>query len=161
LIDYGTTLNLRLEGRKIGEAIGVADQGILQSLRDLGYTRDTVVLLSLVPLVQVAWANGEVSSREPKRIRELAHMRGIGEGTPAFDLLESCLSDEVFLKTLRVIGRLLNALRPDERNAVKQEFISSCSYVTQGSGAVLGLGNAIGFSERRLLEEMCAFGRRA
>jgi hypothetical protein len=37
----------------------------------LGYTSDTVVLLPLVPLVQIAWANREVSSRELERIREL------------------------------------------------------------------------------------------
>jgi hypothetical protein len=144
--------------QRIGGAAGAADQDLLHGLLDLGYTSDTVVLLPLVPLVQIAWANREVSSRESERIRELAHTRGIDEGSPAFDLLESWLSrgfsDEFFRKTLRVIGRLLNALRPDERNAVKQEFISSCSYVAQGSGAILGLGNAIGFPERKLLEEI-------
>lgn len=57
--------------QRIGGAAGAADQDLLHGLLDLGYTSDTVVLLPLVPLVQIAWANREVSSRELERIREL------------------------------------------------------------------------------------------
>src|ERR1017187_7641658 len=103
----------------------LADQSILRNLQDLGYTRDTVMLLPLVPLVQVAWADGELTWREGERIRELAHVRGLGEGTPAFDLLETWLnhrpSDEFFLKTLCVIRNLLSALHLDELQTVKQD----------------------------------------
>jgi len=156
--------HLRLEreleaGRqRIAEAIGATDQSILQTLQELGYTRDTVTLLPLVPLVQVAWADGELSLRESERIRELAHIRGLGKGTPAFDLLETWLchrpSDEFFLRTLRVIRNLLSVLRPEELRAVKQDLISCCTYIAQGSGAILGLGHEIGSAERKLLEDI-------
>ena len=149
---------LEAEVRRIGESIGAVDQRVFQTLQELGYTRDTVALLPLVPVVQIAWANGEVSSREAKRIRELALLRGLGEGTPAFKLLESWLlrrpSDEFFLKTLRVIRCLLSARQPEDLSAAKQDLISCCTYIAQGSGAFLGLGDAIGVPERKALGEI-------
>jgi hypothetical protein len=115
---------LEAEVRRIGESIGAVDQRVLQGLLDLGYTRDTVVLLPLVPVVQIAWANGEVSSREAKRIRELALLRGLGEGTPAFKLLASWLvrkpSEEFLLESLRVIRCLLSARRPEDLSAARR-----------------------------------------
>ncbi len=149
---------LEAERQRIAEAIGAADQSVLQTLQELGYTRDTVTLLPLVPLVQVAWADGELSLRESERIRELALIRGLGEGTPAFDLLETWLrhrpSDEFFLRTLRVIRNLLSVLRPEELGTVKQDLISCCTHIAKGSGAILGLGNEIGSIERKLLEDI-------
>lgn len=151
---------LEAERQRIGDAIGVADQSILRNLQDLGYTRDTIMLLPLVPLVQVAWADGELTLRESERIRELAHIRGLGEGTPAFDLLEAWLrrrpSDEFFLKTLRVIRNLLSALHQDELETVKQDLISCCTYIARGSGAILSLGNRIGCAEQKLLADIAA-----
>jgi hypothetical protein len=149
---------LETERKRIEEAIGVTDQSILQDLWELGYTCDTVMLLPLVPLLQVAWADGELSCRETERIRELAHVRGLMEGTPAFDLLERWLSrkptDEFFLKTLGVIRNLLSVLCPEELNVVKQDLISCCTYIAQGSGAILGLGNTIGAVEQKLLADI-------
>jgi hypothetical protein len=116
------------------------------------------MLLPLVPLVQVAWADGELTWREGERIRELAHVRGLGEGTPAFDLLETWLnhrpSDEFFLKTLCVIRNLLSALHLDELQTVKQDLISCCTYIARGSGAILGLGDEIGGAEQKLLADI-------
>jgi hypothetical protein len=149
---------LEAERQQIAEEIGMADQSILQDLQELGYTRETVMLLPLVPLVQVAWADGELSLRESERIRELANIRGLAEGTPAFDLLERWLgrgpSDEFFLRTLRVIRNLFSVLRSEELEAVKQDLISCCTYIAQGSGAILGLGNTIGSSEQKLLADI-------
>jgi hypothetical protein len=116
------------------------------------------MLLPLVPLVQVAWADGELSFRESKRIRELANIRGLAEGTPAFDLLERWLSrgpsDEFFLRTLSGIRNLLSVLRLEKLDAVKQDLISCCPYIAQGSGAILGLGKTIGSAEQKLLADI-------
>ncbi|HMX27796.1 MAG TPA: hypothetical protein PKC13_19550, partial [Blastocatellia bacterium] len=56
------------ERRQMAEAIGVADEEVLEALQDLGYHADTVKLLSVIPLVQVAWAEGGVSDAERELI---------------------------------------------------------------------------------------------
>src|SRR5574342_691440 len=67
--------------QQLAEAIGIADEDVLQDLHELGYTRDTVSLLHLVPLVYVAWAEGSVSRAESALILEAARLRGVKEGT--------------------------------------------------------------------------------
>src|SRR5688572_21881559 len=62
---------------------GLQDPELLKELQELGFTPDTVVLLPLVPLVQVAWAEGGVSDAERKLILQLARSRGVSEGSAA------------------------------------------------------------------------------
>src|SRR5262245_6103979 len=63
--------------RTLSEETGVADPASLTELLALGYTRETLALLHLVPLVQVAWADGQVSDREQQLIEDIALARGI------------------------------------------------------------------------------------
>ena len=109
------------ERRQIGEKTGVADAQILQDLQELGYTADTVSLLHLVPLVQMAWAEGHVSMRERDLIIEAARARGIESGSPADRQLAGWLavrpSDELFNTTLRAIGAMLESRPEAEREA--------------------------------------------
>src|ERR1700704_5251970 len=57
------------EARRLGEALGTRDEGILQDLQALGYTPDIIQILFAVPLIAVAWADGEVSSGSGRSFR--------------------------------------------------------------------------------------------
>jgi hypothetical protein len=61
---------------------GIHDPVLLQELEALGFTPDTVSLLPLVPIVQVAWAEGGVSDDERQLIVEFARGRNIVPGSP-------------------------------------------------------------------------------
>ena len=63
-----------LEGERqdMAQVIGVADEEILREIHEFGFTCETVKLLYLVPIVQIAWAEGKVTSRERKLIFEAA-----------------------------------------------------------------------------------------
>ena len=43
---------------RLAEEVGVHDEQILRTFEELGFSRDTVTILHLVPLVQVAWSDG-------------------------------------------------------------------------------------------------------
>ncbi|HEV8267074.1 MAG TPA: hypothetical protein VGR00_02525, partial [Thermoanaerobaculia bacterium] len=77
---------------RLGEAAGVEDTTVLGHLEALGFDRDTVGLLHLVPLVQVAWSDGEVSAAERKEIHDAAAARGVAAGSPARAKLDGWLS---------------------------------------------------------------------
>jgi len=70
------------ERQRIGATTGVADAQLLQDLQDLGYTAETITLLHLMPLVQMAWAEGHVSMRERDLIIEAARARAASRRTP-------------------------------------------------------------------------------
>src|SRR5688500_15237707 len=65
--------------KELGSVTGLNDADV-DELRTLGFTPDTIGLLPLVPLLQVAWAEGGVSAEERTLIVQLARSRGIGEG---------------------------------------------------------------------------------
>ena len=47
--------------RDMGARIGSDDPDMLQELQALGFTPDTVILLPMIPVVQMAWADGRVA----------------------------------------------------------------------------------------------------
>ena len=96
-----------------GRTLGRGGRRVLRDLQELGYTAETVQLLHLVPLIQMAWAEGSVSDRERALIVEAARSRGVEQDSAADRQLavwlESRPSEELFEKTLRAVAALLQA----------------------------------------------------
>ncbi|HEY7441559.1 MAG TPA: hypothetical protein VH701_03995 [Vicinamibacterales bacterium] len=145
------------ERRRLGEQAGVADEEILQDLQALGYTPETVTLLHVVPLVQMAWAEGDVSDRERDLIQEAARARGIAAGSAADQQLSNWLarrpSDDFFEKTLRAIGAVLEAQPAETRAASQKDLLSYCTAIASASGGILGF-RTVSDQERQLLSRI-------
>lgn len=146
------------ENRKqIAERTRITDETLLQELQAAGYTPETVALVELLPLVQVAWADGAVSTRERDVIVEKARGRGIEQGSEADRKLTEWLterpSDDALGIALRGISAMLQARPPGERDAMRQELLSSCSGIASASGGVLGFGK-VSDEEQALLDRI-------
>lgn len=151
------------ERQELAATLGVTDAEILNTLQEMGYARATVSLLYLVPLVQVAWAEGSVSKSERELILEAARLRGIEAGSAAYEQLIGWLneqpSEELFERTLRVISALLQALPPEQREASKRDLVAFCTQVAGISGGLAGFlsfGGKVCKEERELLERIAA-----
>lgn len=142
------------ERLEMGSALGTADAGIVDALQKLGYTPATVPLLYLVPLIQVAWAEGSVSKHERQLILEAAHARGIEFGSTAYECLSEWLTarptEEFFERTLRVISAQLETLPLEERENSKRDLVTYCAKVAEVSGGIIGF---LGGSHRVCTEE--------
>ena len=142
------------ERRRLGEQAGVADEEVLQDLQELGYKPETVMLLHLVPLIQTAWAEGNVSARERDLIVSAARSRGIAPGSAADQQLNQWLTDrpsaEFFERALRVIRAILEARSPDARAASERNLLSLCTAIATASGGIVGFG-AVSEAERQIL----------
>ncbi len=142
------------ERLEMASALGTADADIVSALQELGYTPATVPLLYLVPLIQVAWAEGSVSKHERTLILEAAHARGIEFGSTAYECLSEWLdarpTEEFFERTLRVISALLETLPPEQRENSKRDLVSYCAKVAEASGGFIGF---LGSSHRVCTEE--------
>jgi hypothetical protein len=136
------------------ERAGVADEEILRDLEALGYTPESVMLLHLVPLLQVAWAEGGVSDRERTLIVEAARARGIEAGSPADEQLARWLTtrpaDEVFEKSLRLVGAILQARPEQERQDSERDLLAYSTAIASASGGILGFGKVSADEERVL-----------
>jgi hypothetical protein len=146
------------ERLQMSAASGVTDDEALRTLQELGFDRETVLLLHLVPLVHVAWIDGDVSGRERERLFEAAQLRGVKEASPAHrqlsDWLDHRPSEEFFQKTLRAIRDILQALPAEEQKSRKQDLVTCSTQIARASGGIFGLGSKISEAEQRLIEQI-------
>jgi len=137
---------------ELGARIGVTDPQLLEELQALGFTPDTVVLLPLVPVVQVAWAEGGVTSAERNLIVKLARARGVEEGSAAdlqlADWLNRRPAQEVFSRATRLISALLAT--PGQQQLSADDLVKHCEAIASASGGVFGI-NTVSAEERQLL----------
>lgn len=141
----------------LAEATGIPDEEILNTLQEMGYTRDTVSLLHLVPLIHVAWADGKVTGPEREMILEAASLHGVAGGSPAYlqltDWLDNRPSEEFFDQALRVVGSVLQS-RPEAEGLSSSDVLAHSLRVAEASGGILGFGNKVSDEERAMLERI-------
>src|SRR5262245_15705333 len=141
--------------QKMGEMMGIADQEVLEALQDLGYTSETIPLLHIVPLVEVAWAEGGVADRERELIFKIAEARGIHPEGVAHEMLSHWLenkpSERFFESSLRAIHVVLGLLPEEQRQASGRDLITYCSQIASAvSSGIFGPGGISG-EERALI----------
>jgi hypothetical protein len=146
------------EREEMAEVIGIADEEILRTLQELGYTRETVGLLHLVPLAQVAWSSGSVTPQERDLALRLSEWRGVKRGSPAWEQLNLWLderpTDEFFLTTLRIIRHILDSDTGKPCVASRTDLISFCIRIAMASGGFLGVGSKISEGEQMALDQI-------
>lgn len=139
------------------EATGINDQEVIEALHELGYTPETVQLLHLVPLIQVAWASGDISDEERELLTQLAYTRGVQPESKAQAQLNEWLSNEpppeFFENTLRAIRIFMASLPADQQVDARQDLLSYCSRIAEASGGFLGFGS-VSSAERKTLERI-------
>jgi hypothetical protein len=143
------------ERRAMGEYHGVDDEEILKGFEEAGWDRDTVQILHLVPILQVAWVDGEISSAERAEILKVAAARNVVEGSPAHAKLLSWLDSppppEFFERTMGIISRLLEVFPEEKRTALQGDVMTASLAVASASGGFLGFGNKVSAEEKELL----------
>jgi hypothetical protein len=144
-----------VERRHMAESTGITDPLMLEELQRDGYTEKTIELLPLIPLVEVAWAEGGVADRERRMIFDIARERGIEPGSPANEQLTAWLDkrppERFFEDTLHALGLMLESMPPADREASRDDLLAYCNRIAElVAGGILGRGQ-IGDQERALI----------
>jgi hypothetical protein len=143
----------------LAEQLQVDNPELLRRVIGLGVRLDTGPAFLLAPLVQVAWAEGQVTDRERDTVLRLAAARGVEPGSPAHTQLLKWLqerpADELFDTAMEVIRSGLALLPPEQREERLKHIVQACQEVAEASGGlakVLGLGSGVSGEEEALLE---------
>jgi hypothetical protein len=139
----------------ISKATGLSDP-LADELLALGFTAETVSLLPIVPVVQMAWAEGGVDAAERGLIVKFARARGIAEGSAADTQLSAWMSarpsEDVFAKA----GRLIRAMLDSGGTGLNaDDLVAYCESIASASGGVFGIGKISG-DERKLLSQIAS-----
>lgn len=139
------------------EVANIDDETVIDALVELDIEPSTMAALGIVPLVVVAWADGEIQAKERAAILKAAAERGIEPGTATYALLENWLQSKPgpeLLRTWKACAHELEArLDADVGATLKEGVISRTRAVAEAAGGFLGIG-AISKAEQAVLDEL-------
>lgn len=141
--------------RELGEQVGVTDPEVSRELAELGFTPETVKLLPLMPVLEVAWAEGGVTPAERKMVIDVARTRGIEAGSPADGQLAEWLDKRPHEDVFRRANRLINALFASEGRfkLTPDDIIKSSEAIAEASGGLFGI-RRVSADERATLDRI-------
>lgn len=139
---------------------GIRNETILKKLVELNIQPDLLATLTLVPLVEVAWADGEVQEKERKAILTSAIKAGMSQGSIDYTILEEWLKKNppksLLTAWIHYIAGLCETLTPAERDNLKHTLLDQARTVAEAAGGFMGLVSPISSKEKVILEKMAA-----
>ena len=160
---FRKTLQEKEEVRDKKEALsaasGITDDAVLEQLVTLDIRSDTLAALSLVPLVEVAWADGTMDDSERSAILSAAEDSGISDESAA--LLDGWLvtqpGSEMLSAWKDYISALTSTMNTAARDNLEQELLGRARRVAESAGGFLGIGTISPDEEDKLEELARAF----
>jgi len=143
----------------LSAASGISDDAVLEALVALDIRSDTLAALSLVPLVEVAWADGDMDDSERSAILSAAEGSGLSDESAA--LLDGWLARQPGRKVLAAwkgyVSALAGTMDESAKATLKQELLGRARAVAESAGGFLGIGKISSEEEDKLEELARAF----
>jgi len=131
------------------------DEGSQRSLQErmgtLGFEGEAQKALDLLPLVLVAWSDGEIQDQERENILEVLQLRGL-EGTAAFTVVQALLEKKPADAYMQVALQLLRELVAD-RSDGGASVVELCIDVAVAAGS-FGTFDPVSPAERKAISEI-------
>ncbi len=148
---------------RLSEVSGISNDAVLQKLVDLEVRPETLATLSMVPLVEVAWADGKIDEKEKEAVKKAVEQVLPDNAVIDLALVERWLQvkppENMLTAWIHYIEGLREALSESERADLKECLIGQARAVAEASGGILGLTSKISAPEQAMLDKMsAAFG---
>lgn len=149
----------KLERREqLARVSGIRDEALLDRLIALDISAETLAALELVPLVFVAWADGQVQAAERDVIIALAKAGGVEPDDGRFPILEHWLKKRPGREMLdawkQYVQDLRRQLDSQQAEDLRHELLNRVQNVARAAGGFLGFGDKMSPAERAMLAEL-------
>ena len=156
LVEKQRAIKLLAETKEaLSTVSGITNDAVLARLVELDIKPETVAALATVPLIEVAWADGEIDPEERKTVLAHVNARGIAPGSIEHDLLECWLTHRPEPSLLQAwqayIHGLCERLSDEEQKLLKEELLRNTTAIAQAAGGFLGIGR-VSKEEKDVLE---------
>lgn len=142
----------------LSAACGVTDEKVLDHLVSLDIGVETLAALCLVPLVQVAWADGTVAAKEREAILSAAADSGLNSGDTAYELLQGWLeeapSDELLDAWKEYVSAFSKVIDAEVFAGLRDDLLGRAQQVAEAAGGMLGMGHKVSMSEQTVLNDL-------
>ena len=116
---------------------GITDEAVLRKLTELNIQVEVLATLSIIPLVEVAWADGKIDDQERQAILDGAQSFGIYEGQVNRHLFEHWLQNQppkgMAESWIFYMQGLCQLLSERERRALRAELLQRARRVVESA----------------------------
>ena len=139
------------------QVVRIQDEAFLDRLITMGIGPETAMALRLIPLVFVAWADGEMDDREREAILSAAREQGMAAEEMAREVLKNWLDHRPDPKLLGLwkdyVSHLWERFTSDEQLRMRQNLLTAAEDVASSAGGFLGISK-ISVAEREVIEDL-------
>lgn len=147
------------ECRSMTAILGVDAVDAVAALHASGFRPSTVSLLDLLPLVELAWADGSISPRERRVLVSAAARRPAVRGQAHTQLthwLSERPSEEVFRVSRRALRDWLTRADAGVATQTRDTLLAESTLVLSDDGGLLGGETPLTPEQQRLLSDLAA-----
>jgi hypothetical protein len=141
----------------LAKVSGITNPEVLQKLVELDIQPDLVASLALVPLVEIAWADGKIDANEKEAVLK-ADAQLFTKDSPDMAVLKQWLEHkpgpELLIAWKEYIKGLCQQLTSKQKVSLKSEVIGHAREVAEAAGGFLGLGSKISKAEQKMLDQL-------
>lgn len=147
----------------LGRATGIDDSDLLLRLAELGIRPETLAALTLIPLIETAWADGVMHAKEREAVLRGAASSGITPASASYRLLELWTVErpapEIAAIWREFIAAIVRSLNARERAALRSKVIGRAWSVANAAGGFLDATPGVSAEEHAALDALdAAFG---
>jgi hypothetical protein len=144
----------KMDKDSLREASGVTDEQLLDRMVEIQLKGEMMAAFQLYPLVEIAWADGDLSEREARSVLAAGEEHGIRPGTKAHEMLDRRLhigpDPEVRKIWFLYADELRKNLTPNELTTFRTDLLERARAVVASTGHLERLLVDVG-GERRIL----------
>lgn len=137
--------------------VAIDEVAFLDHLIALGIGPEQALVLRLIPLVFVAWADGQIDKREREAILNAAARQGLAAEEMAREILGDWLERRPDKRILQMwkdyVGHIWDKFTAAEQLEMRKNLFEATQDVARAAGGVLGLARISG-AEQAMLDEI-------
>lgn len=154
---YRQMQQLKETKEALTQVSGITDDLVLDKFIELDVRPETLASISLIPLIEIAWADGVVEPKERDAILLSVRKFGWDEESLDYAVIEEWLSRKPSPSLLEAwqhyVKAICNDMTNDELEHFRTEIISHATTVAQAEGGFAGIG-AVSNAEKAMLKKL-------
>jgi hypothetical protein len=150
------------EKKKLAHVTGIVEDHVLASLVESGVNAETFAAVSLIPLVELAWCDGNVAPEEREAVLNAAAGQGIRSDSASYELLNNWLTERPDAKIIAAwkeyVGELARIMPPESLAPLKKNMLDRLNKVASSAGGFLGISTISKHEQDKIKEIASAWG---
>jgi hypothetical protein len=154
---YRTMQQMKETKEALAAVSGIHDDLILEKFIALNIRPETLASISMVPLIETAWADGDVDPKEKDAILNVVGKFGWSPDSLNYELLDQWLKHKPSASLLTAwkhyVDALCHKMTNEEVAHFKKEIMEHVTVVAEAAGGFLGIGK-ISAEERNMIAQL-------